>query len=54
MTCPANNRRQVVLCVDSMYWSHDVAAAIVRGTLGATAKRLSTELLQASKGWATA
>lgn len=39
---------QVVLCVDSMYWTHDVGAAIVRGTLEPTAKRLSTELMQAS------
>ena len=36
-----------MLCVDGLYWTHDVAAAIVRGTLGALAKRLTSELLQA-------
>jgi hypothetical protein len=36
--------------VDSLYWAHDVAAAIVRGTLGAAAKRLTAELMQARGG----
>jgi hypothetical protein len=29
-----------------MYWTHDVSAAIVRGTLDGCARRLTAELLQ--------
>jgi dynein heavy chain len=43
---------QVVLAVDCMYWTHNTAKAIVKGTLEPYTTQLTDELLQVCDGCA--